>query len=120
MVNSWYHTAPSLKRDNALDNPLHMNPADAQRLRLQAGAEIRVSNQYGSIIAMLKLDETLRPGVVAMTHGWGHGNNKMLSVASNHPGVNVNELLPTGVGSFERLSNQSHMTGVAVEVALAG
>ena len=120
MVNSWYHNAPSLKRDNALDNPLHMNPVDAERLRLQAGAEIRVSNQYGSVIAMLKLDETLRPGVVAMTHGWGHGNNKQLRVASNHPGVNVNELLPTGVGSFERLSNQSHMTGIPVEVALAG
>lgn len=119
MVNSWMHNVPSLKRDHALDNPLHMHPDDAARRGLAAGKEIRVSNRYGSVIATVKFDETLRPGVVAMTHGWGHGGNSRMRIASNHPGVNVNELLPTGPGSFERLSNQSFMTGIPVEVALA-
>ncbi len=119
MVNSWMHNSPSLKRDHALDNPLHMHPEDAAKRGLIAGKEIKVSNRYGSVIATVKLDETLRPGVVAMTHGWGHRGNTRLRVASNHPGVNVNELLPTGPGSFERLSNQSFMTGIPVEVALA-
>jgi len=54
-----------------------------------------------------------------MTHGWGHGASPALQVASNHPGVNVNALLPSGVGSFEPLSNQAHMTGIPVEVRVA-
>ncbi|MEZ5597071.1 MAG: molybdopterin-dependent oxidoreductase [Pseudomonadales bacterium] len=117
MVNSWFHNVPSLKRDNALDNPLHMNPDDAAARQLAEGTEVRVSNRYGAVVATVRLDDTLRRGVVAMTHGWGHGGNRRLRVASNHPGVNVNELLPTGIGSYERLSNQSHMTGIAVDVA---
>ena len=116
MVNSWYHNAPSLKRDHALDNPLHMNPDDAQRRGFADGAEVSVRNNWGHITATVRLDDTLRQGVVAMTHGWGHGDNPRFSVASNHPGVNVNQLLPTGVGSFERLSSQSFMTGIPVEV----
>ncbi len=117
MVNSWFHNAPSLKRQHALDNPLHMNPQDAERLGFADHSEVLVSNRHGRITATVKYDDTLRQGVVAMTHGWGHGNNPRFSVASNHPGVNVNELLPTGPASFERLSSQSFMTGIPVEVA---
>ncbi len=117
MVNSWFHNAPSLKRQHALDNPLHMNPQDAERLGFADQSEVLVSNRHGRITATVRYDDTLRQGVVAMTHGWGHGNNPRLGVASNHPGVNVNELLPTGPESFERLSSQSFMTGIPVEVA---
>ncbi len=119
MVNSWFHNAPSLKRDHALDNPLHMNPEDAARLGFDETSEVLVRNDYGTITATVKLDDTLRSGVVAMTHGWGHGDNPRFSVASNHPGVNVNQLLPSGPGSFERLSSQSFMTGIPVEVSAA-
>jgi hypothetical protein len=31
--------------------------------------------------------------------------------------VNANALLPSGPGSYEKLSNQAHMTGVPIEVA---
>ncbi len=119
MVNSWMHNLPALKRDVALDNPLHINPEDAQRLELLDGVEVRVASEYGSIIATVVADEDLRPGVVAMTHGWGHANNNRMNVASNHPGTNVNAILPTGPGSFDPLSNMSFMTGIPVTVALA-
>jgi hypothetical protein len=55
-----------------------------------------------------------------MTHGWGQGQTRGMTVASATPGVNCNVLLPSGPGSFEPLSNQAHMTGVPVEVALTG
>ena len=119
MMNSWLANLSSLKRDYALDNPLYMNPEDARRLGLDESAEVRVESASGAVIATLRLDDSLRPGVVAMTHGWGHGASPALKVASNHPGVNVNALLPTGVGSFEPLSNQAHMTGIAVAVQAA-
>ncbi len=119
MVNSWMHNLPALKRDHALDNPLHIHPDDLARLDLTSGAEVRVATDYGEVIATLKADDDLKPGVVAMTHGWGHGNNPQLTLASNHPGANINAVLPTGPGSFEPLSNMSFMTGVPVTVAPA-
>jgi anaerobic selenocysteine-containing dehydrogenase len=119
MVNSWLHNLPSLKREVALDNPLHMHPKDAARLGLAAGTEVTVATDYGSIIAVVSVDEDLREGVVAMTHGWGHANNPRLRLAHNHPGTNVNALLPTGAGSYDPLSNMSFMTGIPVKVTAA-
>ena len=77
---------------------------------------MRVRNVNGEITASVRIDATLREGVVAMTHGWGQERSRGLRVASRHPGANVNLLLPTGPGSYEKLSNQAHMTGIAVEV----
>ena len=119
MVNSWMHNLPSLKRDHVLNNPLHVNPEDLARLAIEPGTEVNVSSDYGSVIATITADSNLRPGVVAMTHGWGHGNNPNLGVASNHPGTNINAVLPTGKGSFDPLSNMSHMTGIAIKLSVA-
>lgn len=116
MVNSWMHNLSALKRDVALDNPLHVHPEDAARLSISHGDEVSISSAHGELIANVVADTDLRPGVVAMTHGWGHGNNQRLSLASNHPGTNVNALLPTGPGSFDPLSNMSFMTGIPVQI----
>ena len=56
------------------------------------------------------------PGVVSMVHGWGHSASPAMTVAHAHPGANPNVLLPIGDGSFEPLSSQAHMTGIAVDV----
>jgi hypothetical protein len=65
-------------------------------------------------------DDTLLPGVVALTHGYGHGQAPGIRLANANPGVNVNRLLPTGLGSYEKLSNMSHMNGVPVTVERVG
>ncbi len=114
MVNSWFHNLPSLKREQALDNPLHIHPRDAERHGLTEGAEVSVESSAGRLVATIKRDDSLRDGVVAMTHGWGHAASPELSLAHNYPGVNVNALLPHGPDSYEKLSNMSHMTGIAV------
>jgi hypothetical protein len=41
-------------------------------------------------------------------------------VARKYAGVNANSLLPTGPGSYEKLSNQSFMTGIPVDVEVCG
>ena len=60
------------------------------------------------------------PGVVSMAHGWGNARTTGMRTAQGNPGVNVNQLLPSGPGSFEPLSSQAHMTGIPVELAPAG
>ena len=117
MHNSWYQNVPALKRGEHLDNPLHMNMDDMQALGLDDGAAVLVSNENGEIEATARADDTLRPGVVAMTHGWGNARTPGMRVAQQHPGVNVNVLLPSGPGSYEKLSNQAFMSGVPVNIS---
>jgi len=118
MHNSWYHNVAKLKRPGRLENPLHMNPDDAERRGLADGVRVTCRSAHGAVDATLAYDAELMPGVVSMTHGWGHAKTGM-RVAQKHPGVNANALLPSGPGSYEPLSNQAHMTGIPVEVSAA-
>jgi anaerobic selenocysteine-containing dehydrogenase len=119
MHNSWYHNVESLKRPGRLENPLHMHPDDAAARGLAEGADVRCRSPWGEVQARVLLDPKLAPGVVAMTHGWGGRRTPGMRIASEHPGVNANALLPSGPGSYEPLSNQAFMTGIPVEVAAA-
>lgn len=47
-----------------------MSPEDMAALGLENGDSLMVSNEYGEVQALARADDTLRPGVVAMTHGW--------------------------------------------------
>ncbi|MFK7912302.1 MAG: molybdopterin-dependent oxidoreductase [Pseudomonadales bacterium] len=116
MLNSWYSNLPKLKKRERSENYLFMHPRDAAARQIDDGATVNVTNEFGAIEVKVSLTDDLMSGVVAMTHGWGHGKSRSLSTARDKPGVNCNVLLPSGPGSFEPLSNQAHMTGVAVEV----
>jgi anaerobic selenocysteine-containing dehydrogenase len=96
--------------------PLLICGVDAQRLNLVDGDPVRVSTDWGEIETRACIDNTLRPGVVAMTHGFGHRHAYGLSVAQRSPGANYNALPPTGPGTFEPLSNMSLLSGIKVHV----
>lgn len=116
MLNSWYANLPKLKAQGRDHNPLFMHPDDARPRQIADGDRVRIENRFGAVEARVRLSDQLMPGVVAMTHGWGQGASPGLSVAQRSAGVNCNVLLPSGPGAFEPISNQSHMTGIAVEV----
>ncbi len=117
MFNSWYANVAKLKTRDRDRNFLYMHPKDAEERQIGEGTTVRIENEHGAVDAPVKLTEDLLTGVVAMTHGWGQGESKGMRVASGAPGVNCNALLPSGPGSFEPLSNQSHMTGIPVQVS---
>jgi anaerobic selenocysteine-containing dehydrogenase len=96
--------------------PLLVCGTDAQRLGLADGDPVRVSTDSGEIETRAFIDDTLRPGVVAMSHGFGHRHAYGLSVAQRSPGANYNALPPTGLGTFEPLSNMSLLSGIKVHV----
>jgi anaerobic selenocysteine-containing dehydrogenase len=115
-LNSALANIPRLKARGAATNPLWLHPADAAARGLAAGDIARVSNDVGKLEAPVALDPDLRPGVVAMTHGFGYADTPGMPVARAHPGVNVNVLSPSGPGSFDPLSGMTHLTGIPVEV----
>lgn len=116
-INSAMQNVKRLKKGLGADNPLFLSPADAERLRVADGSRVRVSNPFGTIEAKAQIDDTLRPGVVAMTHGFGNARTDGQPVAQRFPGVNVNALSPTGPGTFDPVSTMSQLTGIPVEVA---
>ncbi|MFT4519086.1 MAG: anaerobic selenocysteine-containing dehydrogenase [Halioglobus sp.] len=118
MINSWFHNVPSLKRPGHQNNPLYIHPEDARDRDLSDRSKVTVKNEYGEISTVVSLDDTLKRGTVAITHGWGY-QGKTMKIAAKYAGSNVNDLLPTGPGSYEKISNQSFMTGVKVEVDAA-
>lgn len=119
MINSWLNNIEKLRRGPHQDNPLYMHPEDARARNIGAGSMVNICNENGKLTVKVALDDTLRPGVVAMTHGWGNDQTSSLSVVRANPGVNANELLASGPGSYEKLSNQAFMTGIPVEVEVA-
>jgi anaerobic selenocysteine-containing dehydrogenase len=116
MVNSWMHNLQVHKKSVHMTNPLWMNPQDAESRGLFGGSEVSVQTDFGQVRAELVFDETLRPGVVAMSHGWGQSKTYGLTTARRFPGVNVNQLAAVGPGTFDELSNQAHLTGINVKV----
>jgi anaerobic selenocysteine-containing dehydrogenase len=115
-INSALQNVEKLKAKGAADNPLYMSPADATRLALVDGAAVRIANRWGTVESTVKIDDTLRDGVVAMTHGFGNANTSGMPHAQRFPGVNVNALAPVGPGSFDPVSTMSQLTGIPVEV----
>jgi anaerobic selenocysteine-containing dehydrogenase len=97
-------------------NPLWMHADDGRRLGLAPGARATISNAYGTVEADVQFDDRLRPGVVAMTHGFGNASTTGMPVAQERAGVNVNILSPHGPGTFDPVSCMSHVTGIPVDV----
>lgn len=52
-------------------NPAFMHPADLHELHLQDGDVASIESEFGAIRAIAMADETMRPGTVAITHGFG-------------------------------------------------
>lgn len=120
MHNGWFQNVEKLKRGRNGAHGLHVSPEDLDALGLDEGAKVTVDSGYGSLVTTVERDASLRPGVVAMTHGWGNARTPGMRVAREHPGVNVNAILPHGPGSYEKLSNQAFMSGVPVTITKLG
>ncbi len=72
-------------------NPLFMHSSDMSRLALESGARVQLKTRHGTAVGFVEADDDLRPGVVAMTHGFGakHG----VPYDPRRHGTNVNQLL---------------------------
>jgi anaerobic selenocysteine-containing dehydrogenase len=112
--NSWMHNCERLVkgRDRCT---LLMNPGDAARRGFANGQRVRVSSRVGVLEAALEVSDEMRPGVVSLPHGWGHGREgTSLRVATANPGVSVNDL--TDELRVDPFCGTAAFSGVPVEV----
>jgi anaerobic selenocysteine-containing dehydrogenase len=92
-----------------------MNPADLAERGIADGSQVRVSARAGSVDVEVVASDEMMPGVVSLTHGWGHHYAGVkLSVASKTPGVSANDL--TDRGLVDELCGTAAVNGVPAAV----
>jgi anaerobic selenocysteine-containing dehydrogenase len=94
---------------------LLVHPADADANGVADGDIVTVTSAGGSIEVPVEITDAIKPGVVSMPHGWGHGvPGTQLSVANASPGVNTNVLSPPDF--LDEPSGNGALNGIPVTV----
>jgi anaerobic selenocysteine-containing dehydrogenase len=111
--NSTGLDAPRLIRKGGTYNPAYLHPVDLERLSVAPGGDVEILSDHGVIRAVAASDETLRPGVVSMTHAYG----RLPSEQADHRrhGSNTGRLLSVD-HDFDRYSGIPRMSAVPVSV----
>ena len=73
-----------------------LHPDDAVRLEIVTGDWVAVTSAHGSLVATVGLDETMRPGVVSVTHG--HPGSITGTITSSRDGVDPLTAMPRASG----------------------
>lgn len=96
----------------------HLHPDDAQRFGVQDGELVRIASRVGEIEVPVEITDAIRPGVVSVPHGWGHGvPGTSMAVAAQKAGVNSNILTDDQV--LDPLSGNAVLSGIPVTVTAA-
>ena len=115
--NSWMHNIEVLVKGKPRCT-LQINPLDASSIGIAHGQAVRVRSRVGEVVAPAEVTDDIRPGVVSLPHGWGHGvAGTRLGVAGEYAGVNSNVL--TDEDLYDPISGTSVLNGIPVAVTLA-
>jgi anaerobic selenocysteine-containing dehydrogenase len=116
--NSWMHNVPVLLKSSKHRCTMQLHPDDAAALGLADGDPAVVTSRVGQLTVPVEVTDGIRPGVVSIPHGWGHGDPDVkLRVAQEHAGVNSNIL--TDELGVDPVSGNSILNGIPVSVARA-
>ena len=116
--NSWMHNVPVLLKSSKHRCTMQLHPDDAAQLGLADGDPALVTSRVGQVTVPVEITDGIRPGVVSIPHGWGHGDPDVkLRVAQEHAGVNSNIL--TDELAVDPVSGNSILNGIPVSVARA-
>ena len=75
---------------------VRLHPADAAASNLVDGNLAAISSDHGTIVASVRIDDHVRPGVVSMTHG--HGSASPGHLTSSHIDVDPLTTMPRASG----------------------
>ena len=115
--NSWLHNVETtMKKGRGQTAKVH--PEDANRHGLGDGDIARIESPWGEIDVKVKLTADMKPGNIALPHGWGH--NGGWQRANQGGGVNANMLTSDRAQDHEKLSATSLLNGVPIRLSVAG
>jgi anaerobic selenocysteine-containing dehydrogenase len=112
--NSWMHNAELLMRGGRT-HAARIHPDDAEASGVGDGERCRISSRHGWIEIQAQVTDEVKPGTVAVPHGWGHrGGGWQLANAAG--GANVNALASSEPEDLERLAGMAFLNGIPVRV----
>jgi anaerobic selenocysteine-containing dehydrogenase len=112
--NSWMHNSRRLVK-GPVRCTLLMHPDDAASRGLASGEAVRLESGAGAVVVPIEVTDQMRPGVVSLPHGWGHGRNgARLDVARTVAGASANDV--TSDQWLDTLSGNAAFNGLPVTV----
>jgi anaerobic selenocysteine-containing dehydrogenase len=97
-------------------NPAWLHPDDLAALGIASGHRLAIESAHGRIEAVAEADDSMRPGVVSISHGWGGLPDDALDATDPHgAGVNVNRLTTTRSG-LEPINAMPRLTALPVRI----
>lgn len=113
--NSSGQDAPRLIRKGGTFNPAYLSTRDLERLGLTPGTDIEILSDHGAIMAVAALDDSLRPGILSMSHAYG----RLPSDQTDHRrhGSNTGRLLSVE-DDYDRFSGIPRMSGLPVSIRI--
>jgi len=96
-------------------NPAFLHPHDLRELGVTAGALVEIRSQHGEIVAVAESDDTVRRGVVSMTHCFGEVDVEAERAAPRRRGSSTN-WLTSNCDVYDRYTGQPRMSNVPVAV----
>lgn len=112
--NTWMHNVPALMKGKDRCTLL-IHPDDATRCGIADGDVVTVKSAAGEIKVPVEVTDAIKPGVVSMPHGWGHGKpGTRMSVANGSPGANTNVLSPPTF--LDEPSGNGALNGIPVTI----
>ena len=113
--NTWLHNVPALMKGKDRCTLL-IHPDDAIRCGIADNDVVTVKSEAGEIKVPVEVTDAIKPGVVSMPHGWGHGKpGTRMSVANSTPGANTNVLSPPTF--IDEPSGNGVLNGIPVTVS---
>lgn len=112
--NTWLHNVPALMKGKDRCTLL-IHPDDAARCGVADDDVVTVKSAAGEIKVPVEVTEAIKPGVVSMPHGWGHGKpGTRMAVANGSPGANTNVLSPPTF--IDEPSGNGALNGIPVTI----
>ena len=113
--NTWLHNVPALMKGKDRCTLL-IHPDDAARSGVGDDDIVTVKSAAGEIRVPIEITDAIKPGVVSMPHGWGHGKpGTRMSVANGSPGANTNTLSPPEF--IDEPSGNGALNGIPVTIS---
>lgn len=113
-TNSSYNAMAA--RGGRRHNPAYLNPEDAARLGVAPDELVCITSPRAAVIAIVSLDESVRPGVVSMSHAYGNASPDVDTPTQD--GASTARLADVTV-DFDRYSGQPRMSAIPVTVTPA-
>ncbi len=108
--NTMHHGLPTIKA-RVPTSFAFLHPDDMAELHISHGEKAVLLSEHGRAVAEVRADETMRRGVVSMTHGWG----ALPGEEGAEPGVNVN-LLTSAVENRDPINAMPVLSGFPVRI----